>query len=310
MFISCIALIFNNITECLFTLQVNSAGEIELFLDEDDQQEDNIGILEALLDEKLEKVKNERYPTSEESINVALTRLSDLTGARLFDEIEGVNELVIKECLLGETFKPRSGVKKFTGVVASFLLSERVDYKTATKAGTTVVSGAASVVTKRIACETFEEFGEAILTRGAKAGLKNSVKTVGADVGLAILVDGVLLALKTFIDFKSYEAGEMTPRMASRSFVRNLSNHSGSLIGSLIGSIIGFFTLGPLGSIGFGALGGLIGALISRYVGEKCLKSSKLALWLEKYLKKRQQRQGERQQRQTVQTTLPALTAS
>ena len=281
-----------------------------MFLHEDDQQEDNIGILKALLNGKLEHVKNERYPTSQDGITAALNRLSDLTGTRFYDETEGVNELIIKECLIGEIFKPRSRVKKFTGVVASFLLTEGAGYKTVSKAGTTVVSGAASVVTKRIACETFEEFGEAILTRGAKAGLKNSVKTVGTDVGLAILVDGVLLALKTFIDFKSYEAGEMTPRMASRSFVRNLSNHSGSLIGSLIGSIIGFFTLGPLGSIGFGALGGLIGALISRFVGEKCLKSSKLALWLEKYLKKRQQRQGERQQRQTVQTTLPALTAS
>ena len=84
----------------------------------------------------------------------------------------------------------------------------------------------------------------------------------------------------------------------------------GSLIGSLIGSIIGFFTLGPLGSIGFGALGGLIGVLISRFVGDKCLKSSKLALRLEKKLKTKQQEQEEQEQRHTVQTTLPALTAS
>ena len=289
---------------------MNSSGEIELFLDEDDRQEDNIGILEALLDGRLEQVKNERYPTSEESINAALTRLSDLTGTRFFDEIEGVNELVIKECLLGETFKPRSGVKKFTGVVASFLLSEGAGYKTVSKAGTTVASGAASVAAKRIASETFEEFGEAILKKGTRVGVVNSVKTVATDVGFAIVVDGGLLALKTFIDYKSFAAGEMTPRMASRAFVRNLSNHSGSLIGSLIGSIIGFFTLGPLGSIGFGALGGLIGVLISRFVGDKCLKSSKLALWLEKKLKTKQQQQEEQQQRHTVQTTLPALTVS
>ena len=99
--------------------------------------------------------------------------------------------------------------------------------------------------------------------------------------------------------------------MASRAFVRNLSNHSGSLIGligSLIGRILGFFTPIPLGSMLLGALGGLIGALISWFVGRKYLK--RLGLWFEKKLKTRQQRQEEQQQRQTVQATLPALTAS
>lgn len=287
--------------------QTKPSGEIQLSLSADDFKEDNIGFLEALLEGKVELVNNQLYPQTTDDKQAAIKRLTDLAGTRFYDEIENVAQLVVTECFLDETFKPRSAVKRFSGVLASLLFSDSTQSQCGKKALSSSVSGGATVGVKKVLANTAEEFSEAILKKGTKLGVKVALKSVAKDVALAVLVDGGLLFLKTLFSHFALKAGDITGRMFGREFVRNLSSHGCSLIGSLAGSLIGFFTLGPLGAMGLGLLGGLVGAIANKIVCRFALKSSRLALWIEKKVRASDQK---RQKAYAALTHVPALTAA